>query len=76
MINLLDSYREIQTEAMEVTHKWMCQFLIEKEDETMTWASGAFIKVGNLQFLITATHVLDGFENKIFVPKVENDSIR
>ena len=66
-MEILDYYREIQLEANKDAYKVTCHYLTVKDGNPEPHGSGVFVKIGTERFLLTAAHVVDNFENDIYV---------
>lgn len=66
-MEILDYYREIQLEANKAAYRVTCHYLTLKDGIPEPHGSGVFVKIGDEKFLLTAAHVIDKFENDIYV---------
>ncbi len=73
-MELIDYYREIQSDASKDAYTVTCHYLKVKDGIPEPHGSGVFIKISNNYFLITAAHVIDKKENDIYVG-IENKEV-
>jgi hypothetical protein len=66
-MEILDYYREIQSEAAKDAYELTCHYLVIKDGNPHPYGSGVFIEIDNMKFLITAAHVVDDKEDDIYV---------
>ena len=66
-MEIIDYYRELQTEANKDAYSVTCHFLKVDNGAAHPHASGVFIKIENLYFLLTAAHVVDYQHNDIYI---------
>lgn len=66
-MEIIDYYRELQSEANKDAYKVTCHFLTIKDKVAHPHGSGVFIKVENQYFVLTAAHVVDYMHNDVFV---------
>ncbi len=73
---ILEKYREVQSETSWSSLKVTCHILKFNESIAIaeSFGSGVFIKVDKNHFLITAAHVAEGLNYKLFVG-INNDTV-
>ena len=65
---IIKLYRKAQTEAAKTICHSTCHFLkIDERDNPKPHASGIFVKIENNFFLLTAGHVIDNCEEKLYI---------
>lgn len=66
------AYFETQDNSAIDINKCTCQFLTLKNNVPQAHGTGVLIKVNNAYFIITAAHVIENFEEKLYVRFEQN----